>query len=60
VAEHDDAADQLVSGWRSQGVSARVDVIADATLTRPVWYEDTLLARAIPAAIEARLTGGAA
>jgi uncharacterized protein len=60
VAEHDDAADQLVSGWRSQGVSARVDVIADATLMRPVWYEDTLLARAIPAAIEARLIGGAA
>jgi uncharacterized protein len=58
-AEPDEVAQSLALRWRDRGIAASADVITDATLTRPVWYEDTLLARAIPSAIVARLTDSA-
>jgi alpha-beta hydrolase superfamily lysophospholipase len=57
-AEQDVEAERLVARWRDRGIAATAEVIPDVTLTRPVWYEDTLLAHAIPSAIVARLTGG--
>jgi uncharacterized protein len=57
VAEDDAAASALAERYRANGVSSRYDVVPDATLTRPLWNEDTLLARRIPATIVGYLSG---
>ncbi|MCC6245608.1 MAG: alpha/beta fold hydrolase [Gemmatimonadaceae bacterium] len=60
VAEPDAAAQALTARWEATGRPSSYEVIPDATLMRRVRNEDTLLAHAIPTAIVARLTGGAA
>jgi uncharacterized protein len=60
TAEPSSEAERLVARWSDAGVDATHEVVPDATLARPVWHQDTLLARSMPAAITARLTGGTA
>lgn len=57
VAEEDASASALIDRYRVSGVPARYDVVPDATLVRPLWNEDTLLARRIPATIVGYLSG---
>lgn len=60
TAQADTDAEQLVSRYSAAGLTASLQVVPDATLARPVWHEDTLLARAIPLAIVAHLAGSGA
>jgi uncharacterized protein len=57
VAEDDTGASALADRYRASGVPTRYDVVPDATLMRPLWNEDTLLARRIPATIVGYLSG---
>jgi alpha-beta hydrolase superfamily lysophospholipase len=57
VAEADERASALTARYAAQGVTTRYDVVPDATLVRPLWHEDTLLARRIPATIVGYLSG---
>lgn len=59
TAAPDDDAAAMREVYRLDGVTTDIQVLPDASLAHPVWHEDTLLARAIPAAILARLVGDA-
>jgi pimeloyl-ACP methyl ester carboxylesterase len=53
----DDDVDALCAAYQLDGASTSVHVLQDASLDGLRWHEDTLLARAIPAAIEAHVMG---
>ena len=55
----DDDVDALVARCALEGIDAAAHVLDDASLDRAAWHEDTLLARAIPAAIVTHFGGGA-
>jgi uncharacterized protein len=57
VGEPQASAEALASRWAALGTAARYEVIADATLAQQLWTDDTLIPRAIPQAIIARLSG---
>lgn len=59
TATPDEDVDALVARCALDGIDAAAHVLDDASLDRAAWHEDTLLARAIPAAIVAHLGGGA-
>lgn len=56
-AEPDHDASALAARCEADAIPATLSVLADASLTRPVWHEDTLLARVIPSAILEHVTG---
>ena len=57
VGEPQPSAEALAARWAAFGTLSRYDVVPDATLAQQRWNDDTLLARAIPQAIVARLSG---
>lgn len=58
-AEPDDDIERLAAHGAQADAPIVTTHVPDASLSRPVWHEDTLLAQAIPSAIVAHLVGSA-